>query len=236
MNKRLEPTSVRPPAHVNTGPIDLKILLVHVLETKKLMLARDVNSKPMSFVTIPRFLRNVEKNAWNVESPTLKQKDTRQTDATPAHKLRPNGQEINSSSSSSSGFAFARSMPSALSLGEPSFPLFLNTLLSCTSNAATSDASIDAAAVIEITNDKDPEESRTSTFVNSSETPIIFRRISNSNPPAAGPIINARVEDASFKLRYLGSFPSFAPISARYALLTGELPAKRPVSDLASRN
>ena len=61
MNKRLEPTSVKPPAHVNTGPIVLKILLVHVLETKKLMQARDVNSNPMSFVTIPWFLRKVEK-------------------------------------------------------------------------------------------------------------------------------------------------------------------------------
>jgi hypothetical protein len=39
--------------------------------------------------------------------------------------------------------------------------------------------------------------------------------------------MNASVEDASFRLKYLGSFPSFAPISARYALLTGELPVRR---------
>jgi len=53
MNRRLDPTRVKPLAHVKTGPIDLKILLVNVLDTKKLMQARDVNNKPISFVTIP---------------------------------------------------------------------------------------------------------------------------------------------------------------------------------------
>ena len=62
INKRLDPTRAKPPAHVNTGPIDLKILLEHVLETKKLTVASDVNSKPMSLVDIPWFLRKVEKN------------------------------------------------------------------------------------------------------------------------------------------------------------------------------
>jgi hypothetical protein len=53
MNRRLDPTSVNPPAQVNTGPIDLKILLESVLDTMKLILARPVNSNPISFVTIP---------------------------------------------------------------------------------------------------------------------------------------------------------------------------------------
>ena len=165
--------------------------------------------------------------AWNVESPTLKQNDTKHTDATPAHKLRPSGQEIKSSSAFSAS-VLPRLSPYGLFFPGDESPivpcLFLKSLLSCTSNPATNDASIDATAVIEITKARDPEVSRISALLNVSEAPIIFRRRSNSKPPAAGPIMNARVEDASFKLKYRGSFPSFAPISARYALLTGELP------------
>ena len=53
MKRRLDPTRVKPPAHVKTGPNDLKILLVNELETKKLTQARDVNKKPISAVGIP---------------------------------------------------------------------------------------------------------------------------------------------------------------------------------------
>jgi len=61
MERRLTPTNVKPNVHVNTGPIDLKILLDNVLDTTKLILASDVNSRPISFVDIPWFLRKVEK-------------------------------------------------------------------------------------------------------------------------------------------------------------------------------
>ena len=52
-NKRLDPVRVNPLAHVNTGPIDFKILVDIVVETRKLIQARHVNNKPISFVTIP---------------------------------------------------------------------------------------------------------------------------------------------------------------------------------------
>lgn len=52
-NRRLDPVRVNPLAHVNTGPIDFKILVDIVVDTRKLIQARHVNNKPISFVTIP---------------------------------------------------------------------------------------------------------------------------------------------------------------------------------------
>jgi len=105
-----------------------------------------------------------------------------------------------------------------------------------TNTPAKSEANIDAAAEIAITNANDPEVSSTSALLSSVEAPIILRRTSKSNPPTAGPIIKANVADASFKLKYRERFPSLVPISARYALETGELPANKPVIDLANKN
>jgi hypothetical protein len=50
--------------------------------------------------------------------------------------------------------------------------------------------------------------------------------------------MKASVEEASFHAKYFGRFllsPS-DPLSARYALLMGPLPAKHPVRTLATRN
>jgi hypothetical protein len=51
--KRPDPTSVKPHAHVHTGPKDFRMALAEVLDTAKLMHARDVNSNPISRVEMP---------------------------------------------------------------------------------------------------------------------------------------------------------------------------------------
>ena len=60
-----------------------------------------------------------------------------------------------------------------------------------------------------------------------------------TNPPKTGPTMKANVDAASFHARYFDNFPLLVPslpLSARYALLIGEFPAKQPVSTLAAKN
>mmetsp|Transcript_11720 Transcript_11720/g.11779 ORF Transcript_11720/g.11779 Transcript_11720/m.11779 type:complete len:226 (-) Transcript_11720:333-1010(-) len=119
--------------------------------------------------------------------------------------------------------------------------------------AIKAEAANDATAVIPITNASESVVVDAIALLPSAVTPRIRRRASYTTPLRAGPRMKASVLDASLsasncgRIFFFSSFSSLlasllisaaaaAPTSAKYALLTGLLPAKQPVRTRMAKN
>ena len=233
-------TSASPSAVVDVSPSFLFTLAKPAAEMEKDTAANAVSVAPICVGPIPhRCAQNTGKNESNVLCPALYRKEVTQMVATAAYSLRPKG-HAGADSASVRACSLAACRAALLAEVYPS--------ISASSPDSSSLTSLGRGVVTRASLDENPALvpiSLTATATMNA-APTLAQPVTamhaprslfalNINPPNVGPTMNASVHAASRHAMNDGSCSGVAA-SARYALTTGDAPAKAPDATLRPRN